>query len=111
MKNLYNKMYNFLSPWKRNVKVSRAIFNHYTYIDQDQFYISKEKLLKLHIINITTRVEKGILNIKIELENPGILIGKGGKDINSLKTYLEEELGCLVDIIIIESKLWQFNKY
>jgi ribosomal protein S3 len=111
MKNLYNKVYNFLNPWKRNVKVSEAIFDHYTYIDQDQYYISKEKFFELHIINVTSRIEKGILNVRIELERPGALIGKGGKDIDLLQNYIEEELDCLVNIIIIESKLWKFYKY
>jgi hypothetical protein len=91
--------------------VISLLFNYYTDIDPYQFYVIKEKLLQLHITNITARIEKGILNIRIELERPGLLIGKGGEDFNKLHNYLEEELGCLVNITIVESKLWQFNKY
>ena len=111
MKKIYNKIYDLINPWKRNLKVSQCIYNYYTEIDGSQYYIITEKLNLLRISDILAREEKGILNIKIFTERPGIIIGKGGRDFNKLQSYLEEELDCLVNINLIESTLWNWRKY
>lgn len=110
MKILY-KIQDLLNPWKRNIDVSKTIYSFYTELDEFEYSINTSKLLVLHITNILARKENGILVIKIELERPGILIGKGGRDFNALHSYLEQELNCLVDIKIVESTLWNFRKY
>jgi len=108
---IISKIQDFLNPWKRNVDVSKAIYSFYVEVDDFEYCLDRSKLLALHITNILARKENGILVVKIELERPGILIGKGGKDFNVLHSYLEQELNCLVDIKIIESTLWNFRKY
>lgn len=111
MKKLYNKIYDLFNPWKRNVKVSQAIYNFYIEINKLEYYIDKSKLLNLHITNVLSRYIKDTLHIQIELERPGLLIGKCGQDIKSLQLHLEQEFNCLVEIKIVESTLWNFNKY
>ena len=111
MKKIYNKIYDLFNPWKRDLKVSQSIFNYYTEIDDFQYYIVTERLNLLRINDILVREEKGILNIKIVTERPGIIIGKGGADFNKLQIHLEEVLDCLVNINLIESTLWDWRKY
>lgn len=107
---ILSKIQDFLNPWKRNVDVSKTIHNFYVEIDEFN-YLDTSRLLALHITNVLARKENGILVIKIELERPGILIGKGGRGFNALHSYLEQELNCLVNIKIVESTLWNFRKY
>ena len=65
--------------------------------------MSRESFL-ITDVSIKLGEEKHILTIT--LERPGILIGKGGKDINSLTERLTKELGHPIEIHIIEDKQW-----
>lgn len=49
--------------------------------------------------------EKG-LTVEITTHRPGILIGKAGHFINSLKEFLEKELGEKITIDLKNCKLW-----
>lgn len=107
---ILSKIKDIINPWKRNVDVSKVIYLFFTDIDEFDS-INHYRLHSLQINNILARKEKGILHIQIELERPGLLIGKGGSTINNLQNQIEKELNCLVEINIVESTLWNFNKY
>lgn len=49
-------------------------------------------------------------NVVITTHRPGILIGKGGRDIDDLKLCLQEEFGQNLEIRIVENKMW-YNLY
>lgn len=74
--------------------------------EYDQVYDVYIPLTQFGITNLDfsfTKDQK--LNVKITLVRPGILIGKGGKTIDSLTNYLKDVCN-LNELTIEESKLW-----
>ena len=61
---------------------------------------------KLGITNIQFDFSKPNIEVVIELIKPGILIGKGGRNIDKLTSYLNNYLDTTLKINIVESKLW-----
>lgn len=61
------------------------------------------------ITNFRFREFKDKIVFEITLERPGILIGKGGRVIDSIKESLSSRFTCPVEIEIIESKLWRLS--
>jgi len=55
---------------------------------------------QLHLIETFTENDKII--IKITLGRPGLFIGKGGKDIKNIETYLQKRLNKNIEIKLIE---------
>jgi len=60
----------------------------------------------LGIRDIHSENKKDQVLITIELERPGILIGKGGQNIDNLNKYLKDFLEKDISINIKESKFW-----
>ena len=58
--------------------------------------------IKIHEISIDTQQETIVVTIK--LVRPGLIIGKGGKDIDSITKHLEKIFGRTVGIHIFEVK-------
>ena len=76
------------------------------YDEEDDFsYYSKIKPIfykyQIHVFEYKYINNKPCLYI--ELDSPGILIGKGGRNIDEIKKYLD------IDIRIEESKLWKIK--
>jgi hypothetical protein len=65
--------------------------------------ISRHMLL---ITNVSLKLGKEEHTLTITLERPGLLIGKGGRDINALQERLTRGLGHPVKILIVEDKQW-----
>ena len=60
------------------------------------------------ITNFQFNIIKNIPTIIITLERPGILIGKGGRNIEDIKKFLIESSNITdLDVSIMESKLWK----
>ena len=68
--------------------------------------INKHGLKSLEITNIKVNNKKLKIIITITLTRPGILIGKGGSEIDNLTQYISEYMDKPVIINIIESRLW-----
>ena len=102
MKNLFYKLLLMIGFTIKvdNKEVRKLIYDYY--------FIIKEYT---NILNYITKVEvskskKGV-TILIESHRPGLLIGKGGKDINGFKEFLIKELKRNdVSIDLKECKLW-----
>lgn len=60
----------------------------------------------LQITNVSIKLGKEEHIVTVTLERPGILIGKGGRDINALQERLTSGLGHPIKIHIIEDKQW-----
>lgn len=71
--------------------------------DEDGFYYIKLKPIfyKYQIHKFECKYYNNKLYLCIELDNPGVLIGKGGSNIDEIKKHLN------IDIHIEESKLWK----
>ena|SRR6478609_2932729 len=102
------KILNFLKPkFKRDKEVNKSIYFFFTgYQDPDTDYNNCYA-----ISEILTKRDKEDIVIEITTSKPGILIGKGGEKINSLKEYLSREFSCTVNIKIKECDIWLFNRY
>lgn len=102
---------NLFNPFKRNKDVSTFIFYYFMDVNGEGSFKSLDSL---QIIDITSRKEDNTLVVKIKLRRPGLLIGKGGRDIDkltediSINFYGEYEK---VKILIEEDDLWSFSKY
>jgi len=68
--------------------------------------INKHGLQSLGITNIKVNNKKSKIIVIITLVRPGILIGKGGSEIDNLTRYLSEHMDKPVVIHVIESRLW-----
>lgn len=89
---------------KRFLKTNfRWFFEGYDYMDEPVIDIP---IPKFGITNLRFREFKDKIVFEITLERPGILIGKGGRCINSLTEHLTERMSKKVEILIKESKLW-----
>lgn len=84
---------------ERQKRVRRAIG---FYFDEHDIYRSV-----LEITDIQSKFKSNEIIITITLGRPGLLIGKGGKDIDKLTKYLTRRFDKEVQIKIIESKLWR----
>lgn len=58
------------------------------------------------ITKVSVYETKNTLFVNIESHRPGLLIGKGGRTIDSLREWLEEEFKKEVKIRIEECQLW-----
>lgn len=58
--------------------------------------------MKIHEISVDTQQET--ITVTIKLVRPGLIIGKGGKDIDSITKRLEKIFGRTVEIHIFEVK-------
>lgn len=106
MKNLFYKLLLMVGFTIKvdNKEVRKLIYDYY--------FIIKEYT---NILNYITKVEvskskKGV-TILIESHRPGLLIGKGGKNINELKEFLFKEFNRKdIYVDLKECKLW-YNLY
>jgi len=94
--------------FNRDNKFIRLIWNYYSELSDEGYGFNTSKLDTLKIYDILSRDNKetGELEVKIMLGRPGVLIGKGGKDVNALESHLSEELGCKVKVIVEEFDLF-----
>lgn len=60
----------------------------------------------MEITDVKVDVSDQKIAISVELCRPGILIGRGGRNIDGLEEYLGAHLKRRVDIKIEESTLW-----
>lgn len=112
MKKLYHFIYNkWINPFKRNKKHNRSFHNWFGELDDAQHYVSFHRLHQLQITNLKSRVKNNEIQFIVTLQRPGLLIGKGGKDLNKLETDLSIMLEKPVKIFIKECSLWNWNKY
>lgn len=98
-----------LSHLDFNYSCDSRIFNPcevVTRVLNDYYELRIVRCMGISKIDVVT-MEDGI-HIFINLIRPGILIGKGGKDIDNIKARLEREFKCNVYIDIEETK---FNFY
>lgn len=61
---------------------------------------------RLKVTNVDIKLGEKEHIVTVTLERPGLLIGKGGKDINALRERLTSGLGHPTKIDIIEDKQW-----
>lgn len=80
-----------LSP---SVTVYKVIENH--------FGFDTAFRMKIHEISVDT--QQKTITVTIKLVRPGLIIGKGGKDIDSITKHLEKIFGRTVGIHIFEIK-------
>ena len=73
----------------------------------DQYFRYHEWNYATSITYVKTFREKNELIIEIETHYPGILIGKGGRFIDGLKTYIEEEIKESIKLVLKECTLWR----
>jgi hypothetical protein len=95
--------------FNRDNKFIRLIWYYYSELSDEGYGFDTSKLDILKIYDILSRDNKetGELEVKIILGRPGLLVGKGGKDINNLENHLSEELGCKVKVIVEEFNLFE----
>lgn len=67
-------------------------------------------LTALGIKDIKVKETKQHYDVIIDLERPGLLIGKGGETIKKLELRLTNFLGKKTKIKIIENKFWMMKK-
>ena len=60
----------------------------------------------LEITDVVVKNKRSCVKVTITLGRPGILIGKGGNNIDAITLYLERVLEKKFEIKMIESKLW-----
>ena len=105
--------------FKRDNKFIRLIFHYYSELSDENYYFDTSKLDILKIHDILSREQeivndegniKDILEVKIMLGRPGMLIGKGGRDFNALNSSLSESTGRNVKIILEDFNLWEYHK-
>ena len=70
---------------KRNIKAHYAVYNPIHKFDYSMDYPILSKML---IHNIFVKTYKNYILVEIKLERSGILIGKGGSDLEELKKVL-----------------------
>jgi predicted RNA-binding protein Jag len=88
----------------------RIFFEGCTYEYIEQIYETHIPIRNFEITNLTFDFPKNDMIVTIRLENPGILIGKGGGTIDSLKEYITDVFNGQfknVELNIVESKLWR----
>lgn len=76
-----------------------------------KYFKNSTDLLLISGIVIEKDKKEDKFNIEITLKRPGMLIGKGGKDFNSIKKLLEKYLGKEVNIFIKEDKNTDLNTF
>lgn len=110
IKRLFNSKTVITEDQKNKINKFKTCFRiYFEGYDQTDEPINKTyiHISRFEITNITyTFTKNDKLNIKMELCHPGILIGKGGKTIESLVKYLSDI--CDVEKFEIkESDLWK----
>jgi hypothetical protein len=73
-----------------------------TKVIENYFGFYKYTMLRIH--DIITDTQSQTISVDIRLNRPGYIIGKGGKDIDSIKNKLEEIFKRPVDIRLHEIK-------
>ena len=104
MKNLFYKLLFMLGivNIKVDSKQARKLFYDY-YFNIKQYTAIPSYVTK---VEVTESKTKG-MSILIETHRPGLIIGKGGRDINGFKEYVCKELNRTdVHIDLKECKLW-----
>lgn len=87
----------------------RIFFEGIYYEYTEPIYENYIRIINFGVTNLDFDFPKNKMIITITLERPGILIGKGGRTIDSLKEYLNNIFKDKFDevkIDIKESKLW-----
>lgn len=98
------------NPYKRNSDVTKSFWNHFTEYTDD-LRIDRSRLDRLRVENIEARKVRGVMHVKVTLENCGLLIGIRGAGIDLLRDRMREDLGMEVKIYVEESTLWKWHKY
>ena len=113
-KKLYNKVYDWCNPFKRNLEINKHIYYHYSdWKDDDynEYRLDMRRLNNLKITDVLSREEKDRWVVWIHLQRPGLLIGRAGQDLDKLEKSLKTKMGKTVKVLIKEEELWMFNKY
>lgn len=85
----------------------KTYFDGFEFDYQEGISIQKITTNQLGITDIKVTNKKSKIIVIITLLRPGLLIGKGGCEIDALTKYLFNRLEKDVDIHIVESKLWE----
>lgn len=102
MKNLFYKLLLMIGFTIKvdNKEVRKLIYDYY-------FIINEYTNILSYVTKVEVSKSKKGVTILIESHRPGLLIGKGGKDINGFKEFLIKELKRNdVSIDLKECKLW-----
>lgn len=103
------RTWNYWSGKQANKDMLQTVKRHFRWFFEGNECFDPIIPIQIHNLMITNfEVEKtsNVINITITLERPGILIGKGGITIDSLKKYLENQIQIPVTIKIKESRMW-----
>lgn len=106
LRRLREEIYDLFNPWRR-----RRVVNHLFYISQQREDYSFSELWSYQVQDVLSRKVKGVWHVKFIVHRPGLLIGKGGKNIDTIQEFLKKRLETEVKIHIEESTLWRFNRY
>ena len=117
-RNTKRKIKNFLNNIfqnKRKERIKRVFKSKIRYFFEGegtfpQICSSNVSILSIGFTNLEFKIKlKEVVEITITatVEKPGLLIGKGGKTIDELETFLSNNGKTLVKVLIKESKLWQ----
>ena len=102
--NYYNGVYEDTS-WYEDMDVS---FGHSVCIQEPQ---TKLTIKELGIRYITIKDKGKEIILTICLERPGLFIGRGGSEIDNLKTYMATSMNKPINFNIIESRgVWEDQK-
>lgn len=95
----------FTPEQKKKINEFKMIFRiHFEGYDQIDIPTEYIPISKFGITDLKFKFDKNnFLTVEIVLLRPGILIGKGGRTINTLSNYLSKHD---MKITITESKLW-----
>lgn len=66
-------------------------------------------ITKFGITDLKFTHTESSVNVDISLSFPGILIGKGGNSIDSLNAYLNDRVGVVFKLNLIEKDIWRFE--
>ena len=111
-----NKLFNLLVMGKENISVHNQIRSIFHLFFNGDEYIGIEPqgdifLWKLNITDLQFSNTKKRLIIYVTTERPGLLIGKGGVQLEKLKDMLSKNFKKPVTINIKESTVWNRLHY
>ena len=103
LKNLFGKK-NLVTLVDENDWLMKDLFKRFHYETLDAVDLNK---YNIHLFEVKT--EKDVVKILILLGRPGILIGKGGRNIDAIKEYIERKSKLKINIELKEFDVWKTN--
>ena len=92
---------------KRRINMFKSMFKVHFEGFEDVVPDEPLPVYKLGVTNLEYQFVDNILHVDVTVEKPGLLIGKGGKTIDGLNTYLS---GRDMRVHIKESNIWKYLK-